>query len=183
MSKVTKVGWSSLGIPRVTGCWPADSPRGDLGEVVIPSESQNVVPAYLLVLHMFELILVIQAGEGLNFVVDFLKHCEEASGTLVVVGQAFGKIATDVLIDAGVAVVGGHKLANLDDRAVAEGLCICIQELTGQEVCKEGRVWFDECSWCGGVLPQEDERDGPQRCCRLPTLNLICVQVRSSPSK
>ena len=90
MSKVTEVGWSSLGIPRVTGCWPADSPRGDLGEIVIPSEGQDVVPAYLLTLHMVELILVIQAREGLNFVVDLSEHNEEASGVLLVVRAAFG---------------------------------------------------------------------------------------------
>ena len=90
MSKVTKVGWSSLGIPRVTGCWPADSPRGDLGKVVIPSEGQNIVPADLLTLHMFELILVVQARESLNFVVDLGEHNEEAPGVLLVVRAAFG---------------------------------------------------------------------------------------------
>ena len=87
---MAKVCWSSLGIPRVTGSRPADSPRGYLGEVVIPSEGQDVVPADLLALHVFELILVIQAGEGLNFVVDFGEHNEEASGVLLVVRAAFG---------------------------------------------------------------------------------------------
>ena len=90
MSKVTKVGWSSLGIPRVTGSGPADSPRGYLGEVVIPSKSQNIVPADFLTLHMVELILVIQTGEGLNFVVDLSEHNEEAPGVLLVVRAAFG---------------------------------------------------------------------------------------------
>ena len=87
---MAKVCWSRFGIPRVTGCWPADGPRGDLGEIVVPSESQNVVPAYLLTLHMFELILVVQARESLNFVVDLGEHNEEAPGVLLVVRAAFG---------------------------------------------------------------------------------------------
>ena len=61
-----------------------------MGEVIVPSEGQNVVPADLLALHMFELILVIQASEGLNFVVDLGEHNEEAPGVLLVVRAAFG---------------------------------------------------------------------------------------------
>ena len=87
---MAEVGWGSPRIPRVTSSRPADSPRGDLGEIVISSESQDVVPAYLLTLHMVELILVIQAGEGLNFVVDLSEHNEEAPGVLLVVRAAFG---------------------------------------------------------------------------------------------
>ena len=40
LSKMAQVGWSSLGVPRVTGGWPADSPRGHLGKVVISGESE-----------------------------------------------------------------------------------------------------------------------------------------------
>ena len=48
------------------------------------------MPAYLLTLHMLELILVIQASEGLNFVVDLSEHNEEAPRVLLVVRAAFG---------------------------------------------------------------------------------------------
>ena len=134
---MAKVCWSRLGISRVTGCWPADSPRGDLGEVVVPSESQDVVPAYLLTLHMVELILVIQAGEGLNFVVDFGEHDEEASGMLLVVRAAFCEVATNIFVHAGIIVIGCYELSNLDDHVIAKGFHIHVWKLTGQEIAKK----------------------------------------------
>ena len=87
---MAEVDWGSFRIPRVTSSGPADSSRGYLGEVVIPSKSQNIVPADFLTLHMVELILVIQAGERLNFVVDFSEHDEETTGVLLVIWAAFG---------------------------------------------------------------------------------------------
>ena len=137
MGEITKISWGSLGIMRIAGRGPSDGTRTNLRETTILFESENVVPANALLFHMVELLLVVQTGEGLNFVVDFLEHREEAPGTLVIVGRAFGEIAKDILIDAGVAVVGGCKLANLDHRAVAEGLCVDVWKLTGQEITKK----------------------------------------------
>ena len=110
---MTKVRWGSFRVPWITSSGPANGPRGDLGEIVISSESQNVVPPDLLALHMVEFILVIQASEGLNFVMDLGEHDEEAPGVLLVVWAAFCEVATNIFVDTGIAVIGCHELSIL----------------------------------------------------------------------
>ena len=69
-----------------------------MGKAVVASKGQNVVPANFLALHMVELVLVIQAGERLNFVMDLGEHDEEASGMLLVIRAAFGEVATNIFV-------------------------------------------------------------------------------------
>ena len=137
LSKMAKVGWGSFGIPGIAGSGPADCPRGDLGEMVIPSKGQDVVPSDLLTLHMVELILVVQARESLNFIVDLGEHDEEAAGALLVVRAAFGEVATNIFVHARVVVIGCYKLSNLNYHAIAKGFHIHIRKLTGQEIAKK----------------------------------------------
>ena len=100
-------------------------------KVVIASEGQNIVPTDFLALHMVELVLVIQAGEGLNFVVDLGEHDEEASGVLLVVRAAFSEVATNIFVNTRVVVVGCYEFSNFNYDVIAEGLHIDVRELTG----------------------------------------------------
>ena len=128
-----------------------------MGEAVVPGESQNVVPSNFLALHVVELVLVVQAGERLNFVMDFGEHDEEASGVLLVIWATFGKVATNIFVDTGIVVVGGCKLSNLDDHTVTEGFDVCVWKLLGQEVAKEVKLGLMSIHGAGAFLLKKME--------------------------
>ena len=105
--------------------------------MVIPSDGQNVVPADFLALHMVEFVLVIQAGEGLDFVVDLGEHDEEASGVLLVIRATFGKVATNIFVHTRILVIGCYELPDFNDHVIAKGFYIHVWKLTGQEITKK----------------------------------------------
>ena len=82
LMEVTKISWGGLRIARIASRVPSNGARGHLQEATVFLESENVIVANSFAFHVFKFFFVIQAGESLNFVVNFFKHREEATRML-----------------------------------------------------------------------------------------------------
>ena len=71
---------------------------------------------------------------------EITDNAEHVFGLLLVAGAAFGEVTTNIFFNAGVAVIGCNKLANLDYREVTKGLHVHVGELTGQDIAKEVKL-------------------------------------------